>query len=134
VARYDLSLNWEEFEELTPAMFQALCKRRNVGIKYDRFANAQTAAAVYNVNRSSAEDPIVQPFDFIRDEEAAKKKERLDAAKRHCRKVLNVPPSTTREKILDIRSKAIKDLETAGYPDAESIFDSCWPYLKQKKG
>ena len=50
-------------------MFSALCKRRNVKIKYERFANAQTAAAVYNVNRGKADDPIVQPFDFVRDDE-----------------------------------------------------------------
>jgi hypothetical protein len=132
VARYDLCLSWEEFEELTPGMFSALCKRRNVQIKYDRFANAQTAAAVYNTNRSKADDPIIQPFDFIRDAESAKKKERLDVAKRHCRKVLNVPPKTSREKIMEIRGKAIKDLEAEGYSDAESIFDSCWPHLAKK--
>jgi sarcosine oxidase delta subunit len=113
-------------------MFQALCKRRNVQIKYDRFANAQTAAAVYNTNRSKADDPIIQPFDFIRDAESAQKKERLDAAKRHCRKVLNIPANTSREKIMEIRGKAIKDLEAAGYSDAEQIFDSCWPHLAAK--
>ena len=133
VARYDLCLSWEEFEELTPGMLQALCKRRNIGIKYDRFANAMTAAAVYNVNRGKADDPIWQPFDFIRDEESAQKKERLDTAKHFCRKVLNVPATTSREKIMEIRQKAIRDLIASGYENAEDIFDSCWPHLRQKK-
>jgi hypothetical protein len=115
-------------------MFQALCKRRNVRIKYERLANALTASVVANVNRSNADDPVIVPFDFVRDDESAQRKERLNAAKRHCRKVLNVPPKTSREKIVEIRGKAIKDLEAAGYPDAEQIFDSCWPHLKQRKG
>jgi hypothetical protein len=133
LARYDLGLSWEEFEELTPAMFQALCKRRNVRIKYERLANALTASVVANVNRSKADDPIIQPFDFIRDGESAQKKERLDAAKRHCKKVMNVPSGTSREKIMEIRGRAIKDLEAAGYENAENIMDSCWPHLAKKE-
>ncbi|MGA9135549.1 MAG: hypothetical protein WB384_26360, partial [Candidatus Sulfotelmatobacter sp.] len=62
MARYDLGLSVEEFEELTPGMFQALCKRRNIRIKYERYANAQTAAAVYNTARTKADDPMVHPF------------------------------------------------------------------------
>jgi hypothetical protein len=114
-------------------MFQALCNRRNVRIKYERFANAQTAAAVYNVNRVKADDPIISAMDFVRDEESSRKKERLDAAKRHCKKVLsNVPAATPLEKIMEIRSKAIKDLETSGYENADDIFNQCWPSLAKK--
>ena len=87
VARYDLGLSDDEFGELTPAMFQALCNRRNVRIKYERFANAQTAAAVYNVNRVKADDPIISAMDFVRDEESSRKKERwmlLSVTARKC--------------------------------------------------
>ena len=113
-------------------MFQALCNRRNVRLKYERFANAQTAAAVYNVNRGSADDPTVTAFDFVRDEESAKKKEELTKAKRFVQKCMNVPPETSLEKIQDIRRKAIADLKAAGYENAEDIFNSMWPTLKPK--
>jgi len=48
-------------------MFQALCIRRNVRIRYERFANALTAASIYNVNRATEDTPIVSAFDFIRE-------------------------------------------------------------------
>jgi hypothetical protein len=134
IATYDLRLSSAEFEELTPGMFVALCKRRNIHIRYQQYANAITAAAVYNTNRSKAEDPIVEALDFVRDEKSRAKKERLDKAKNHCRKVMMVPSGTPREKILEIRLRAIKDLEASDYSDAEQIFDSCWPSLKPKKG
>ena len=131
VARYDLDLSLEEFEELTPGMFQALCKRRNVRIKYERFANAQTAAAVYNAHRTKDEQPTVSAFDFVRDEESARKKEHLDRAKRHCKKVMNAPKAT-REQIMEIRRKAIEDLKASGYENADDIMNECWPSLKPK--
>ena len=133
MANFDLRLSWSEFEELTPAMFQALCKRRNIQIRYERFANAQTAAAVYNTNRHSVEDPLVEPFDFIRDEESAQRKERLMKAKRYINRALGtLPLSTTREKILEIRDKAIADLRASGYTDAEQIVDAMYSNLKPK--
>ena len=133
MAKYDLSLTWNEFEDLTPAMFQALCKRRNIRIRYERFANAQTAAAVYNTNRHSVEDPLVEPFDFIRDDESAQRKERLMKAKRYINRALGAfPLSTTREKILEIRQKAITDLKASGYADAEQIVNAMYPNLQSK--
>ncbi len=66
IARYDLGLGWEEFELLTPAMFQALCKRRNIRIRYERYAHAMTASAVYNVNRANRDDRLLMPMDFVR--------------------------------------------------------------------
>ena len=113
-------------------MFQALCKRRNVRIKYERYAHAITASVVANVNRGKAEDPTIAPFDFVRDEESSRKKEHLERAKKHCKKVMNVPPGTTSERIQEIRRAAIKDLEASGYKNAEQIFDECWPSLKPK--
>jgi hypothetical protein len=135
MARYDLGLSWEEFEELTPGMFQALCKRRNIRIKYERYAHAQTAAAVYNTARTKADDPTVHPFDFVRDEESQRKKEELGKFRAFAQRAIGVLPiGTVQEKILEVRLKAVKDLEVAGCKDAEGLMDSVWPHLKQKKG
>jgi hypothetical protein len=134
MARYDFCLSDEEFGELTPGEFQALCKRRNVRVKYERFANAQTAAAVYNVNRHSVDDPVVTAFDFVRTTEESEKKERLMTAKRFVRDALGgFPMSTTREKFLEVRGKVISDLKTSGYEDAEQIVDGQFPSLKSKE-
>jgi hypothetical protein len=131
MARFDLGLTMDEFWELTPGMFQALCKRRNIAIKYDRYANALTASAVYNANRSSEESPVVYPFDFIRDEESAKRLEKIREGKRYIRKVIGgLPMTTPRSKFLEIRRKAIADLTTSKFEDAEALFDSVWPHLK----
>jgi hypothetical protein len=132
VARYDLGLSWEEFEELTPAMFQALCKRRNIRIKYERYAHAMTASAVYNTSRTSDEQPAIRPFDFVMTEEQAVKKDRALKARQFCRKAMRIPPNTPLEKVLEIRAKAIVDLRNNGYADAEEIFNEVWPTLKPK--
>jgi hypothetical protein len=111
-----------------------LAKRRNVGIRYDRYANALTASAVYNVNRGSEDSPTVHPFDFVRDEKSAVKLEKLREAKKHIKKVIGVlPMTTTREKYLEVRSKAIDDLTAGGYVNAEALFDGVWPHLKPTK-
>jgi hypothetical protein len=133
IGRYDLGLSWEEFEELTPGMFQALCKRRNVRIKYERYAHGLTASAVYNVNRGSVEDPVVTGFDFVRDEASARNKEEMNKARRYIKRALgNLPVGTTREKCLEIRLRAIADVRASGRDDAEQIMDECWPSLKPK--
>ena len=132
IGRYDLGLGWEEFEEITPGMFQALCKRRNIRLKYERFANAQTAAAVYNTSRAK-DAPIIQPFDFVRDEESQRKKDELDKFKAFAKRAIGVLPiDVAQEKVLEVRLKAIKDLEAAGCRDAEGLMDSVWPNLKQR--
>jgi hypothetical protein len=121
----------EEFADLTQGQFQELAKRRNIGIRYDRYANALTASAVYNVNRSSEESPILTAFDFIRDEQQAAKLEKLREAKRFVKTAIGQMPMTTpRAKFLEIRCKAITDLTASGYSNAENIFDSVWPSLK----
>jgi hypothetical protein len=115
-------------------LFNELGKRRNVGIRYDRYANALTASAVYNVNRGSSDDPTVAAFDFVRDEKSAMKRERLREVKRHIRQTIgNLPITTSKEKYLDVRLKLIADLLTAGHNDAEELFDECWPHLKPTK-
>ena len=110
-----------------------LCKRRNVGIKCERFASAQAAAAIYNVNRSSVDDPLVTAFDFVRDEEQAEKKEKLLKGIKFVKKALGeLPMNTTREKFLEVRGKVIADLNASGYDNAEQIVDDCFPSLKPK--
>jgi hypothetical protein len=133
-ARYDFGLQWSEFEELTPGEFNELGKRRNVRIRYDRYANAITASAVYNCNRGSGDDPIVGAFDFIRPEEDAIKLEKTRETKRWIKKVIGqLPMDTPRVKFLDIRIKAIADLKTSGHADPEALFDSVWPHLRPTK-
>lgn len=111
-------------------MFLELCKRRNVAIRYDRYANALTASAVYNVNRSSADDPSVTAFDFVRDEKSARRREQRLEAKRYILKAIGGQPmATTRENLLEVRRKVIADLIAAGHDQAEELFDECWPHL-----
>ena len=117
-----LHLDLEEFWNLTPGMFQALCKRRNVGIRYERYANALTASAVYNSVRSSEDSPLICAFDFIRNEKDSAKLEKLREGK--------LPMTTPRSKFLDVRRKAIIDLAASGYETPEALFDSVWPSLK----
>ena len=115
-------------------MFQALCKRRSVGIRYDRYSNALTAAAVYNVNRGSADDPVVSAFDFVRDEKSSQKRERIREAKQFIRKTIgSLPMTTPLEKFRNVRGKVIADLVAGGVMDAEELFDECWPTLKPTK-
>jgi hypothetical protein len=130
-ARYDFRLTWTEFEELTPGEFHELAKRRNVAIRYDRYANALTASAVYNVNRGSSDDAVVTAFDFVRPEEDAIRLEKIREGKRYIKKVIGgLPMTTPRAKFLDVRLKAITDLKASGYQDPEALFDSVWPHLK----
>jgi hypothetical protein len=135
LARYDLRLTEEEFWDLTPGMLRELCKRRNIGIKYDRYANAETAAAVYNVNRGSEETPIITAFDFVRSKESADKLDR----KREVLKVIRqgfgtLPAGLGRSKILKMRADLIAKLIGQGVTDAEAIFDDCWPSLRPQEG
>ena len=135
MAKFDLGLTMDEFWELTPSMFAALCKRRNIRIKYERYANALTASAVYNANRHSEESPVVMPFDYIRDEESARKLERMREGKRFIRKTIGgLPMTTTRARFLEVRLKVIADLTSSKYENAEEMFNEIWPHLKPNEG
>lgn len=130
-ARYDFRLSWEEFTELTPGEFQQLAKRRNIAIRYDRYANALTASAIYNVNRGSTDDAVVTAYDFIRPEDEANKLAQLRETQRYIKTVIgHLPVTTPRAKLLENRRKIIVDLEASGHKDAESLFDEVWPHLK----
>jgi len=114
-------------------MFQALCKRRNIRFKHERYVAGMTASAVYNVNRASADAPLFTAFDFVRSEEDSKRKEETDNIKALIKKVIGqLPSDTPRERLLDIRSKTIASLKTQGRADAEQLFNDCWPTLAEK--
>jgi hypothetical protein len=135
IARYDLGLSWEEFEELTPGMLQALCKRRNIRIRYERYANAETAAAVYNVNRTSEETPVLTAFDFVRSKESADELNRVREIRKLIQRTFGcLPAGLGRPKILAMRADLIERLKAQGQTDAEEIFNDCWPSLKPKEG
>jgi len=128
VARYDLGLSWDEFSDLTPSMFVALCKRRNVRLKHEKFANAQTAAAVYNVATRSAE-PLTA-YDFVRDPKEAEAHEQRQTLKRQIKDaVIRMPQDTDRAKFMRLRGNIIKQLEAIGRTDAAELWAECWPSL-----
>jgi hypothetical protein len=133
LAKYDLALGWEEFEECTPGMIQALCKRRNIRIKYERYAHGITASLIYNTNRGK-DDPAVVPYDFIRDDNSRRKKEELLKAKAFIKKTIGgLPFMTPMEKLQEVRLKVIADVRASGRDDAEELVNECWPSLTPKE-
>lgn len=134
IARYDLRLSWEEFEEITPKMFWALCKRRNIRLKYERYAHAMTTAAVYNTLRSKADDPVVRPFDFVMDDEQTASREQRKKFWRYAQQAIaKLPMNTPRETLLEKRRLAIADLRASGCKEPETFFDEVWPHLKPRE-
>jgi hypothetical protein len=108
-------------------MFQALCRRRNVRLKHERFANALTASAVYNVNRGS-DSPALSPFDFVREPDP--QAEQTRAIKQQIRQAIGAMPcDTPKVKLLEIRERVINSLKSQGRHDAEQIWAECWPSL-----
>ncbi len=118
-----------------PGMFQALCRRRNIRIKYERYANALTASAVYNTNRGKQDDPVVRPFDFIMDDDQAAERERAIRFRKHVQKTIgSLPFNTSRATFLEKRRKVIEDLRVSGCSSPEQLFDQVWPHLKPTDG
>lgn len=116
-------------------MFRELCKRRNIGIKYERYAAALAAAAIYNVHRASAEDPVVTAVDFVRTPEQAERREKVLKARQYVNRALGgLPIATPREKYLEIRGKVIADLLASGYQNAEDIVNEMFSSLIPKDG
>lgn len=131
--KYNFNLSWEEFEELTPHMLQALSRQRNIRIKYDRYAHAMTTSAVYNVNRGK-DDPVIRPFDFVMTEEQADKRDtRLNALRFINDAVKAVPPTSPRSKFLEVRRNVIAKLKAGGIENAEQMFDEKWQSLKPRE-
>ena len=119
---------------MTPRSFRALCERRNIRLKYERFANAQTAAAVYNTARPSEEVPVISAFDFVREPEYAAERNRIREVRKVIMQAFGNLPAMDRKKVLELRAKMIAQLQAKGQDDAEQIFDDCWPSLKPKEG
>jgi hypothetical protein len=123
-------MNWEEFEECTPAMFRALCQRKRIRYRYERLAHAITAAAVYNVNRTK-DTPVFQPVDFVVGKTRAQ--EELEEIKKIIRTAISAVPATaTREMLLKTKANIIKSLNDRGRTDSEKVFDECWPSLREE--
>jgi hypothetical protein len=132
IARYDLGLSLEEFEDIDPGMFYALCKRKSIRFKYERLAHAITASAVYNANRQSSDSPIISPMDFIREVDPVE--EQTKEIKKLIKEVVgSLPAGSPAEKYQEIRSRTIASLESQGRTDAETLFNECWPSLAPKE-
>jgi hypothetical protein len=130
VARYDLGLTWEEFADLTPSMFAALCTRRNIRMRHERFANALTASAIYNVHRAGADVPMVTAYDFVRDAKQSEAHEQTQILKRQILEaVTRMPSNTPRERFMTIRGNIIAELVKLGRTDATELWAECWPSL-----
>lgn len=111
-------------------MFTALCKRRNVRLKQDRFANAITAASIYNVHRAGTDAELVTPFDFVRDAAQTEELDKVRLLKRQIRDaVTRMPNNTTREAFLKIRKNVIAGIEKLGRTDGAELWAECWPTL-----
>lgn len=115
-------------------MFSALCRRRNVRIRYERYAHALTASAVYN---TSAGKHVANPMDWIREGAAAKRYDERMKIKEFISGVISrMPPQTTFEQLLEVKRKALIDIVNTGVVDheeAERMFDAIWPTLKAKE-
>lgn len=128
-------MSLEEFGECTPRMFQALCSRRIIQIKYQRHAAAIAAAAVYNVNRCDDSIPVVNASDWIMDREQAERKENQRAIRKYIREsIMGFKFGTPRSKFLEARRKAINYMKAQDVKNAEQMFDELWPTLKPQEG
>jgi hypothetical protein len=109
-------------------MFTALCKRRNIHFKYERYANAITASAVYNCNRSSADAQILTAYDFVKED--SPEREQTEKIKRLIKEVVgHMPADTTRERLLEVKGRSIASLNEQGRTDAAELWQECWPNL-----
>lgn len=116
-------------------MLGALCKRRNIRLKYERFANAEVAAAVYNVNRGSAEVPMITAWDFVRDAKSSKAHSETLLLKKQIKEAVGMLPSdTSHAKLMNVRKNIIAGLEKLGRTDAVELWAECWPTLVPKEG
>jgi len=115
-------------------MFNALCERRNIRFKHDRYAAGMVAASVYNCARASKDAPLITAFDFVRSAEDAEARAEIDKIKALIKKVVGAMPSDTpMAKLQDVRNRTIASLKAQGRQDAEQLFSECWPSLTPKE-
>ena len=113
-------------------MFKALCTRRNIRFKYDRYLHAGTQAAIYNVNRASSDSPVLSAWDFIREPDP--EREQTQAIKATIRQTVGqMPSNVTRDKLLEVRARVIASLTAQGRTDAEELWCECWPTITPDK-
>lgn len=111
-------------------MFNALCTRRNIRFKYDRYAAGMVAASVYNTNRISADSPMITAFDFIREPDPDRdERQKIKALIQQV--IGQLPSNTPKDKLRDIRNRTIASLKSQGRTDAETLFDAVWPSMKE---
>jgi hypothetical protein len=114
-------------------MLQALCKQRNIRIKYERYAHAMTTSAVYNVNRNP-DSPLIRPFDFVMTEEQADKRDtKLNALRLITEQIAAIPAKQPRSMFMQVRRRVIDTLLANNIENAEQMFDEKWPSLKPKE-
>jgi hypothetical protein len=95
----------------------------------DRYAAAIVASAIYNVNRSSADSPLIEPIDFVRVSDP--QREQTTEIKRVLKSVIGqMPTGTSRDKYLEVKERVIASLTAQGRKDARELFDEAWPSLK----
>jgi hypothetical protein len=88
VARYDLGLSSEEFDDLSPKEFDALLERHKEHIKRDDYRAGLVAAMVLNAQRGKKDAKIWQPGDFFPDLKVAEKPRGINVA--HMRAQMSV--------------------------------------------
>ncbi len=132
IACYNFRLDWEEFAECTPKMYRALFNRYHIGIRHLRYANALTTAAVYNSNRSKADDPIVEAFAFVATEEEAARKARRKPFREYVNKALSMWVQLP-AKFAEKRLLVIQDLRVAGCENPEELVARMFPEFKPKE-
>ena len=104
----------------------------------DRYANALTASAVYNVNRASVDTPVLEPIDFVREPDPYREQtNEIKQAIRHGLGQLLAKPCkgqkpVSLEQLQEVRTRFINNLKAQGRDDAEALFDECMPSLKRQ--
>jgi hypothetical protein len=117
---------------MCPSFFMHLRRRQKQQFKNDRYLAAIPASAIYNVNRSSLDIPVIDPIDFVRERDPKEEKvKEIKAQIKHA--VAELPSGTTPEKYQQVRKHIIDTLIANEVRDAEDIFDECWPSLTPNK-
>ena len=69
VGIYDLKISEQEFLELTPKLFDCLCKRKNENDKRETANAALVACMIYNINRRKNSKALTVS-DFFKDKKS----------------------------------------------------------------
>jgi hypothetical protein len=123
VATYDFRLRDEEFGRMTPQIFWELWERRETAFKRQSYLHGIVAAAVYNVQRSSASQHLFEPTDFVpRSPESSRREELILIF----RKELNSIPAG---KHADARRAYEETLKKMGRTDTDEIMTEVFRWI-----